>query len=51
MDSTGAADIDDDALLAVLDAEVRGGELDELERGGGVDSDHGVPLLIRELQS
>ena len=49
VDTAGAADVDNDALLAVLNAEVRGSELDKLKGGSGVDRNHGVPLLVREL--
>jgi hypothetical protein len=45
----GGGDVDDVARLAVLDAEVGGGSADELEGGGVVDREHGLPLLVGHL--
>ena len=42
-------DVDDAAGLAVLDAEVRSGGADEVEGRGAVQTDNGVPLLVRRL--
>lgn len=47
----GAADVDDDAGLAVLDAEVGGRGADELEGGRVVQGDNGVPLLVGGLNA
>lgn len=47
--SGGGRDVDDVAGLAILDAEVGGGSPDELEGGGVVDSEHGLPLLVGDL--
>lgn len=49
VDAGGGGDVDDVAGLAVLDAEVGGGGADELEGGGVVDCQHGVPLFVGHL--
>lgn len=47
--SGGGRNVDDVAGLSVLNTKVGGGSPDELEGGGVVDSEHGLPLLVSDL--
>lgn len=49
MCSTGRTDIDNDARLLVLYAEIRRSGADEFEWCCVVDGDHGIPLFIGDL--
>lgn len=50
VDTAGAADVDDAAGLAVFDAEVGARGADELEGGGVVEGEDGVPLFVCHLK-
>lgn len=49
MDSTGAADVYHNAILAILHAEIRCSCSHQFKRCGVVDGQHGFPLFIRHL--
>lgn len=50
MDTTCAADVDNNPRLLVLDAEIRRGLSHQPERRSVVHCKHGIPLLIGDLQ-
>ena len=49
IDPARATDVDDIPRFSVLDSEIRRRGSDELERGGVVQCDDGIPLLVRHL--
>lgn len=49
MNSTGAADVHHNAILAILHAEIRRSCTHQFKWRGVVDGQHGFPLFVRHL--